>query len=232
MTSSDYFDFDRESYKQLEILIRDLNALMGAFGDTKQLLEDVVENAVIPVMVNRFNRGGLRSRQWAPLSSSTDRAFDVGFTEPPLTDTGTMSALAVAKNRFEIRSDRVRYGSNFPPSRWWAPIHDFGGFTPTGGKIPARPWAIVDDELLEYIDGELNRWMNQRVSDFISSGLLPSYGTAVAWETTEGFKKVTGVTGKVYSGYKAYKSVRTTEGGLSGQNLQIARDILVPVAGR
>ena len=222
------FDIDRGSYKQLEVLINDIQkSFLGQYGDTKALLETVASDAIIPVIAARFNRGGLQSRSWQPLSPHTIRHYDTGA--PPLTDSGEMSAQAISMDRFKITEDSLLYGSNFSVNRWWAPIHDFGGESGWGSYIPARPWAIADQEMLTEIDRVLEDWIESAIDNFMSSRSPIKVRDPYRYTTLAGYTRFIGISKGKYTGYSAYKAVRTTAKGRRGQDVRIARDVLVPV---
>lgn len=132
-------------------------------GGLRQPIERCVREVLIPSIAENFIEGG-RPTEWEPLSPITieTRARKKGVSAPvrgkrqsehgfimatakfmgsftPLMDTGQLYSAAVALARWDMRGNEASFG-NFPPKRWFGPVHDVGS---ANGHIPARPFAVI-----------------------------------------------------------------------------------------
>jgi hypothetical protein len=71
-----------------------------------------------------------------------------------------MRRLAVAKARFSIKSNEMTYG-NWPHTRWWAPVHDFGS---RDGRIPKRQFVSIQPEDATAIEELTMQWVEDAIN--------------------------------------------------------------------
>lgn len=143
---------------------------MGFWDD---VLLGIAEFILVPSIRTNFEVGGrFGGVPWPPLAESTVRKWrTMGFKrrrDRPLVARGRFKQVAASKERFNVYMGVMHYGF-FPPTFWWAPIHDVGsrawagfpGLMPSddigeimaavmsGRKaalIPARPYAVIQEE--------------------------------------------------------------------------------------
>lgn len=136
-------------------------------GRLRRLFEEIRDEVVIPSIQKNFDVGG-RPR-WENLSQVTlmrrgmtggeALALQLAGATSPLVNTGRMKRSAVAKARFTIRDNQMTYG-NWPLSRWWAPVHNFGG---QGGHIPQRQFVGLQQEDITAIREITNEWIEENI---------------------------------------------------------------------
>lgn len=156
----------------LNLLRNDLQAAGRQFRDNgrlRKLFEEIRDEVVIPSIETNFRVGG--RPKWDPITEATFLwrggtrggyvAAGLAGSLTPLDHTGRMRRMASAKARFTIRNNEMTYG-NWPATRSWAPIHDFGGFA-GGVEIPQRQWAVFQREDIVAIEEITNDWIERNI---------------------------------------------------------------------
>ena len=124
----------------------------------RQAWERVRDEVMIPSIQQNFADEG-RPDQWPDLEPDTvDRTPNrIGGA---LTNTGQMRKAATAKARWHISENTMTYG-NFPASRWFAPVHDYGS---DAAHIPQRQFAMFQQpEDTDAIGEILMEWVEDRL---------------------------------------------------------------------
>jgi phage gpG-like protein len=128
----------------------------------REPLTNAIKKVMIPSIQQNFNVGGRPA--WQPVSDATEQQkFMYGAEGPPLTRTGNLkrnmtyfSIWTVTTTDASIQSlpDRIGYGA----------VHQEG--TPNGSgrgsNIPARPFAVIQDDDEEAIETVFDTWLQKR----------------------------------------------------------------------
>lgn len=111
-----------------------------------------------PSIERNFEAGG-RPREWKPLDPETIRQrVEQGYgTGPILVRTGRLKRSASAIRRWNV-SRGVAETTEFPPSVFYAPFHQFGT-----RYMPARPFMMIQEEDAEEIEEIFFEWMSEQI---------------------------------------------------------------------
>jgi phage gpG-like protein len=146
-------------------LHRDLQRLALDIGGTNRMREPllrVAREVLSPSIEENFRVGG--RPKWARVDQgSTYRTGRRGG--PPLDVTGTLKRAATAFARFQVRNNTMTYG-NFPPSAWYAVVHDNAAISAKAG-IPNRPFALIQKEDEPAIGRVFMEWLEDKVDQHV-----------------------------------------------------------------
>ncbi len=144
----------------LRLLNADMQSLGRDFAQQTRMRgawERVRDEVNIPSIAQNFKVGG-RPR-WEPVAPTTSERSP--SRRGVLDVTGQLKRAATAKARFSIKKNEMTFG-NWPASRWWGPVHDFGS---KDGAIPKRQFVMIKQpEDAEHIGEILMEWIESRVN--------------------------------------------------------------------
>ena len=133
-------------------LNRFINTVISKSGDGRPLW-NTYESHIHNSIHKNFREGG-RPQRWAPLAESTIKARKRKGTwgkqggQQILREHGTLERSIGSVNRKTAKT--FEYGTNLEK----AAFLQFGGTMPTGGKVPGRPYVVMQnrdiDTLIDY----------------------------------------------------------------------------------
>lgn len=96
-----------------------------------------------------------RAAKWKPLSEATIKWHPHRAGGKPLNDTGKLRLSVTSGAIQRVSKHQLRYGTNLK----YAAIHNFGGSTPLGTRIPARPFLYFDGADQQAIKRIFEDWL-------------------------------------------------------------------------
>jgi len=144
----------------------------------REPLERSVRQVMVPSLRANFDAGG--RPPWQPLATLTVLAkVDKGAAEPmsPLILSGKLRRVAGQINLWSINGPEgeASISQEKLGDVWYGVIHQVGAQTPTG-NIPAREWALFQDEDMDKIEEIFWDWIGERA---LRSGVVTSLGDAM-----------------------------------------------------
>ncbi len=148
--------------RALVMFERDLAGLSRDFGGTNHMRAPLQESAknIAQSIDKNFQVGG-RPVRWKPVQFPSQYRDTAGGGHGPLWVTGKMKNAAKAMARFKIKNNVMTYGY-FPPTVWYAALHDAG----TGG-MPQRPFALLQRDDVDDVVRSFMRWVERMVNRHI-----------------------------------------------------------------
>ena len=139
---------------------------METFGlnvrSLREPLTRAVKQVMIPSMQANFDQGGRPA--WQPISEATELIkFSLGYDSGTLIRTGTLKRNMGYFSMWNVNStqasiddlpDRIGYGS----------VHQAGSHSGAGrgSNIPARPFAVIQDDYEDKIQEVFAKWLSER----------------------------------------------------------------------
>lgn len=143
----------------------DLAGFDDDLNNTREALERVVRNVIIPAFAENFTSGGRPA--WTPLSEDT--VAQKGSDEP-LIKTGRLYSGSQAFSGWNISNDEAEFTG--------AAGADYGKYHQFGTrKMPERPWATVTVQDEEKAEEVMVEWIGERLGDHGFSVFTSSFGS-------------------------------------------------------
>lgn len=119
-------------------------------------LKEAVDKVMAPSFRKNFEVGGRPS--WEPLSEATiGRRESEGFEATPvLVRSGTLKGVAGDPNIWTV-GDEEAYVSDLRNAAYGG-VHQSGG-----GDVPARPWALIQDEDVDAVEEVFVEWFSKHM---------------------------------------------------------------------
>ena len=163
-------EFTRDSYSELQMVIRDLDRLAVGLRSYRRLFGLIRDSVLIPYINKRFQYGKFH---WKPITDFSARTRRVqpaqGKYGPtmPLIDTGKLWRRAIEKKRFFIDASEgfMEYGNwtDTPYGR----KHNLGGHSDRGNEVPERSFTALDSRAIQKVDGVFQEWVYGQVRQLI-----------------------------------------------------------------
>ncbi len=130
----------------------------------REPMKRAIRDVMSPSIKLNFSRGG-RPKKWLPLAPDTIKIRQrEGFngSGPVLIRTRKLRNAAIAQARWKIDGIRGQalYG-NFPARAKYGPIHQIG-VRKDAGSIPARPFAVIQEQDMDEIKKVFADWLMER----------------------------------------------------------------------
>lgn len=127
-------------------------------------LTQAVQQVVIPSMQENFSQGGRPT--WQSVSEATDLIKgNLGFSDTPLVRTGTLKQNMTYLSLWTIDTEQAAI-MDLPDRIAYGGIHQAGSSTTSGrgSNIPARPFAVIQDEDGQAISDIFDAWLDERAA--------------------------------------------------------------------
>jgi phage gpG-like protein len=129
----------------------------------REPLKRSIQRVIAPSMVMNFDVGGRPA--WVPLSSSTvliRERMKQGNSDKILVKTGLLRRTMGQLNIWDISRDTAII-AHLPEKIWYGSIHQGGGHT-GDATIPARPFAMLQDEDVDHVQQVFAEWLEERIA--------------------------------------------------------------------
>lgn len=163
-------NFNQGTVMGIMALDRDMQKLAADFaarGGFREPLTRCRDEVMIPTIRRNFEAQG-RPEMWEPIGEFNHYRTQRGAGGAPiLQPTGAMARTAQKQARFHIADNKVDYGhwpsSSAHRASKYGYVHDMGGTSPFG-PIPARPFAILQQQDISLISDVFAEWAQERAA--------------------------------------------------------------------
>jgi phage gpG-like protein len=160
---------DSRALLMFEKDVQELAKKFARRGGMREPLLRIAKEVLSPSISTNFDAAG-RPEPWPeadPVSRYRVARFGKGGSMgiSPLLVTGQLQRAAGAFARWRVRENTLTYG-NFPPSRWYAVVHDDADTAARAG-IPVRPFALIQQEDIVPIQDIFLDWIEEKVGESI-----------------------------------------------------------------
>lgn len=150
----------------LPMFSSDIQGLAEDFGRRGAMRQPLLRSArevLSPSIGANFDAGG--RPPWDPVIPDSSYRKKLGGGGGPLSVTGKLQKSAEAFARWHVADNVLTYG-NFPSSTWFAVVHDSEDVA-AKANIPARPFALIQEEDIAPIGDIFMDWVEEKVGDHI-----------------------------------------------------------------
>lgn len=153
------------------IMAAEFETLGANVDNFEEPLKRSVEEVMAPSIRQNFNSGGRPS--WAPLSNFTYIMKAArGHSSDTLVATGALSSRASSPDLWTISgAEGTAAIEGLPADIAHGLFHQTGFVNArTGKSVPAREWAVIQDEDANRIEEIFDEWLGQQIDKYIVSG--------------------------------------------------------------
>lgn len=141
-----------------------LKAMALEMTTFKKPLQKCVKDVIIPSIQKNFDVGGRPS--WAPYSQETldfHKMLGESVSDSLLVKTGALKSAMGSESIWTITGNEA-YIAGLPDNVWYGALHQAGYPGGSGnGPIPARPFAMIQEEDMPAIDKIFDTWLHQAI---------------------------------------------------------------------
>lgn len=148
-----------------EILAAEMDSMGVDVRSFREPLTRAVREVVIPSMQENFNVGG--RPEWEPISDATSLIKGkVTASQGTLVRTGTLQKNMAFLSLWSINTTSAAI-TELPSRIAYGGIHQAGSSSGSGrgSNIPARPFAVIQDEDEDKISDVFDRWLGERAAE-------------------------------------------------------------------
>lgn len=132
--------------------------------DFKEPLQKCIKDVIIPSIQANFAAGGRPA--WAPYAQETldfHKMLGESLSDSLLVKTGALKSAMGSESIWTISSTEA-YIAGLPSNVWYGYLHQQGYPGGSGnGPIPARPFAMLQEQDLADIDKVFDKWLHEAI---------------------------------------------------------------------
>lgn len=142
------------------LLVRDFENLGVDVRSYREPLRRSVKQVLSPSIRTNFEVGGRPT--WEPLAQATQerKVMENARSFMPLIRTGSLQRVAGQLNLWTITREAASI-EQLPQRVWYGAVHQSGD---EGSNIPARPWAVIQEEDMNEVEEIFFLWIEERLA--------------------------------------------------------------------